>query len=257
MSKRILVMVVLAVSTTAATAAAAPSPTAIQNAQAACRAQQGKIGAAAFTQAFGAFGACVTSFARVEQQNLNAARAACTAEQSDVGFAASHDGQTFAQFYGNGPSGKNAFARCVSAKLKASSQAEGQTRPNPARLCTAERTARGTGFAQFYGTPGSNFKNAWGKCVSAFAKAQVQNELSAAATCRAEQGTSVFSQTFGTNANAFGKCVGTGARAETLARHQATMAALASCSAERKADPAAFRTKYGSFRSCVNQQLSS
>ena len=70
--------------------------------------EQGKIGTAAFTRAFGTFGTCVTSFARVEQQNLDAAKDACTTEQSAASFADSHGGQTFAQIYGNGPSGKNA-----------------------------------------------------------------------------------------------------------------------------------------------------
>jgi hypothetical protein len=45
----------------------------------------------------------------------NAAKA-CAAERSDPGFAASHDGETFEQFYGTNKNGKNAFGKCVSGK---------------------------------------------------------------------------------------------------------------------------------------------
>jgi hypothetical protein len=245
--------------------AAPPSGVATKRADATCKAMR-QLGPAAFTQAWGTLGRCVSLLARVEQQNLEAAQAACTAEQGDANFAATHGGKTFAQFYGAGRSGKNAFARCVAAKAKASSQAEGQSRPNPARLCAAQRTQMTAGpFSLFYGQ-NANGKNAFGKCVSTMAKAEVQNELTAAATCRAEQADAgfaaahagkTFAQFYGTNGdltNAFGKCVSAKAKAKTQAQQQATVAAVKACVAERKANRAAFKTKYGTFQSCVTQQ---
>jgi len=265
MLKKTVLLTLLASLSVAATAwAVAPTGAATKRADASCRALRGQIGPASFTQAFGTLGGCVSSLARVEQQNLDAAQAACTAEQGDANFAATHGGKTFVQFYGVGPLGKNAFARCVAAKARASSQAEGQSRPNPARLCVAQRTLMTPAlFASNYGTNG-NDRNAFGKCVSTMAHSEVQNELTAAAACRAEQAAAsfaadhagkTFAQFYGTNdlANAFGKCVAAKAKAKTQAQQQATIAAVKACGVERKADRAAFKTKYGTFRNCVLQ----
>ncbi|HXL43646.1 MAG TPA: hypothetical protein VN960_06255 [Gaiellaceae bacterium] len=244
----------------AASSTAAPSPDATKNANSACTALRAKIGPTVFGQAYATFGRCVSALAQVEQQNLTSAQSACTAEQSDPTFAAIHGGKTFDQFYGSGPKGKNAFGNCVSAKARASSRAEGQDRPNPARTCRAARTASPEAFKLLYG----NSANAFGKCVSKAAKAQTQNELNAAQTCRAEQsdatfvadhGGKTFAQFYGTNAdmsNAFGKCVSTKASEKTQSQQQATVAAAKACLSERNADQPAFRTKYGTFGHCVS-----
>src|SRR5260370_34255608 len=79
-----------------------------------CTARQAKIGGTAFAQAYANFGACVSRFAPLEQNNPASANSACTAEQADANFAAAHGGKTFAQFYGTGKSGKNALGNCVS-----------------------------------------------------------------------------------------------------------------------------------------------
>ena len=248
----------------AAAWAAPPSGVAAKRADAACKAMRGQIGPTAFSQAFGSLGGCVAALARVEQQNLAAAEAACTAEQNDANFAAAHSGQTFAQFYGVGPNGRSAYGRCLVAKANASSQAEGQSRPNPARLCSAQRDEMKSGpFATFYGT-NDNHRNAFGKCVSRLAHTEIQNELTAAAACRAEQADAgftaahgkTFAQFYGTNddlTNAFGKCVAAKAKAKTQAQQQATIAAVKACLAERKADRAAFEARYATFRACVVQ----
>ena len=249
----------------AAAAAAAPSPDATKNASAACNALRAKLGPTVFAQAYATFGRCVSSLTQVEQQNLASAQAACTAEQNDVTFPVSHGGKTFDQFYGTGARGKNAFGNCVSSKAKASSRAEGQDRPNPARTCRAARASMGlVAFKLLYG----NNANAFGKCVSKAAKARTQNELNAAQTCRAEQsdatfavnhGGKTFAQFYGRNAdlsNAFGKCVSTKASEKGQAQQQATVAAAKSCAGERNANPAAFRTKYGTFGHCVSLKAS-
>ena len=190
--KRLVIAALLAFAVSTVVATAAPGSDATKNANAACTALKAKIGATAFTQAYATFGRCVSSMAPVEQQNLTSADASCTAEQNDATFAASHGGKTFDQFYGTGKNSRNAFGNCVSAKAKASSKAEGQDRPNPARTCRAERTLMGVApFGALYGK-NANDRNAFDKCVAKAARAQTQNELNATAACRAEQGDATF-----------------------------------------------------------------
>jgi len=268
--KRIVLTTVFVVAVAAvASSAAAPATDATKNASVACTALRAKIGTTAFAQAYTTFGACVSSLARVEQQNINSAQAACTAEQNDPTFAVSHNGRTFDQFYGVGRNGKNAFGNCVSTKAKASSLAEQHARPNPSRTCRALRSQMGTStFSLTYGK-NANDGNAFGKCVSKAAHAQTQNELSAATACRAEQDDATFAathsgktfaQTYGTNAdlsNAFGKCVSSKASEQGQSQQQATVAAAKTCRSERNANPTAFRTKYGTFGHCVSLKASS
>ena len=101
------------------------------------------MGTTAFAKAYATFGACVSTYAHLEQSNATSAQEACTTEQADANFAAAHGGKTFDQFYGTGKSGKNAFGNCVSLKNRASQQAEQQGRLNPSRTCAAARTQMG------------------------------------------------------------------------------------------------------------------
>lgn len=268
MKRSILVStLVVALAALAASASAAGSD-ATKNASASCTALKAKMGATAFTQAYATFGQCVSSLVSVEQQNVNAATAACTAEQNDPNFAASHGGKTFDQFYGAGKKSRNAFAGCVSTKAKASSTAEGLARPNPSRTCRSVRLQVGvSAFALTYGKS-ANDRNAFGKCVSKWAHAQTQNELSAAAACRAEQADATFAaahsgktfaQTYGTGdlSNAFGKCVASKASEKTQAQQQATVSAAKACASELHASSTAFKAKYGTFGHCVSVKASS
>jgi hypothetical protein len=182
-----------------------------KNASADCTAFKAKIGVTAFAQAYSSFGACVSRYAQIEQQNQTSANVSCTALSTDVNFAASHGGKTFAQFYGTGKGGSNAMGRCVSSIAKTSSQVEQQGRLNPAQTCRALKARVGTSaFVLLYGTA-ANAKNAFGKCVSRTAQVQSQNELNASAACQTEQkaDAQAFAQKYGTNddkSNAFGKC---------------------------------------------------
>ena len=238
------------------------------NASDACTALRAKLGLTAFAQAYATFGACVSAYTRLEQQNVAAGDAACRAEQSDPNFASAHGGKTFEQLYGSGKTGKNAFGKCVSVKAKASSRAEQQGRLNPARTCRAARLQMGaTAFSLLYGT-NANDRNAFGKCVSRTARAQLASEVSSASTCRAEQadanfasahGGKTFDQSYGTNAdlsNAFGKCVSGKATAASNAEQQATVTAAKACLVEYNADVSAFRAKYSTFGRCVSQKAS-
>jgi hypothetical protein len=102
----------------------------------------------------------------------------------------------------------------------------GQDRENAARACRALRATLGVElFRQTYGTVQSNRRNAFGKCVSQWTRAEHQNRISARAACSAEQADANFPAThdgktfqefYGKNKNgknAFGKCVSTKARA--------------------------------------------
>jgi hypothetical protein len=89
---------------------------------------------------------------------------------------------------------------------------------------------------------------------------------SAQKQCRTERsamGTETFRQTYGTNKNrrnAFGKCVSSRARATEDAAAEAKQNASKECKAEKQADAAAFKAKYGTGKGanahgkCVSQK---
>jgi hypothetical protein len=221
------------------------------------------MGARAFSKAYPTFGACVSRYAPVEQQVTLSAKATCTAQQADPNFAATHDGKTFAQFYGTGKNGSNAFAKCVSIVAKANSKSEQDGRLNPARTCRALRAELTRPlFDKTYGK-NRNDRNAFGKCVSQTAKVQAHNEVSASSTCKADQsdsnfasthGGQTFEQFYGTNAdqsNAFGMCVSSTAKAASIANQHAIVRAALACKAQQKSDPTAFKAKYKRFGRCV------
>jgi hypothetical protein len=94
----------------------------------------------------------------------------CKAERASLGEKA------FAEKYGTNPNKRNAFGKCVSGKAKKPGDAtakpkdEGEKQENAARKCRAERAAMGEkAFAEKYGT-NPNKRNAFGKCVSKYAK---------------------------------------------------------------------------------------
>jgi hypothetical protein len=120
------------------------------------------------------------------------------------------------------------FGACVTKKAREEAQEAQNAHTNAAKECKAARSEDPAGFATEWGTPGQNGanrngKNAFGKCVSATAKAKEKKadakdqedatELKAAAeTCDDErsQGEEAFNSKWGENesdANAFGKCV--------------------------------------------------
>jgi len=169
--RKILLFAVLAlVAIPAAFAQGTTSPT--DQASTLCKAQRAAIGAPAFKLLYGgnsnAYGRCVSKLASaVSANNANAAKQ-CAAERSDATFAATHDGKTFAQTYGTGKNGNNAFGRCVSSKAKTLQDAQQQATINAAKTCKAERNAMGpVAFTTKYG----GHSNAFGKCVSKAAKA--------------------------------------------------------------------------------------
>jgi hypothetical protein len=171
--RRILIITaaVLALAGAAAVSAATPKQTAEQM----CSSLRSSLGSTTFGQTYGtnasrsnAFGQCLAKLEPLALQDLTTANQQCRAEQNDTNFPASHNGKTFAQFYGTGNL-KNAFGRCVSMKAKAQEQGQEQAIVNAARQCKAERSANPAAFKNKYGT-NANKSNAFGKCVSAKAK---------------------------------------------------------------------------------------
>ena len=154
-------------------AIASPAPTSADRARAVndCQvlrpAMNTALGAGTFGRAFGtaqrarmdAFRNCVARLARAEHQNRHQAVAEC-----DESTAAS--------------TSASAFGQCVAATMRAKSRADRRANMNAARTCKAERADTafasahdGKTFDEFYGTS-ANDRNAYGKCVSAHAKAQ-------------------------------------------------------------------------------------
>lgn len=259
MKRLTLVLVVAAV----VVPVAARAGTSSASARSDCAKLRATMDATAFSQAYANFGACVSRYAPIEGLVTSAAKATCTAEQADTNFAATHEGKTFDQYYGTGNKEQNAFANCVKIVANANRKVEQQGRMNPARTCRSIRTQLGASlFDMSYGKNKSD-RNAFGKCVSATAHLQAHNELSASATCSAEQADpnfasahngQTFYQHYGTNddqSNAFGKCVSSTATSASTAHTHAVVQAAHTCKAERKSDTSAFKSKYKRFSACV------
>ena len=150
----------------------------------------------------------------------------------------------------------------------------GQDRENAARACRDLRASMTPEiFRQTYGTVQSKRRNAFGRCVSQWARAEHQNRISARAACSAEQADANFAAThdgktfaehYGSgpnHRNAFGKCVSSKAKASSDEAQSRTLNAAKSCKAERAEMGASpFREKYGknasdrnAFGKCVSE----
>jgi hypothetical protein len=130
--------------------------------------------------------------------------------------------ELFRATYGTNHHKRNAFGRCVSTRSHATKQARKQAKSNASQDCKAEKAQDPAAFAQKYGT-GKKARNAHGRCVSQKAAAKT------AATVEQQVA--------------------------------ADVSAAQACKAERDADSAAFKEKYGSnrnkrnaFGKCVSQQ---
>jgi hypothetical protein len=166
--KRLLVILSLAAF---AVPAFATDPPGTPSAQQQCRDQRTSIGAQAFKDLYGtnhnksnAFGKCVSKTAKTLDQNAGEAKSSCKTEQAA-------DPEAFKDKYGTNKNKSNAYGKCVSALAKASDQEDQDNTINAAKQCKAERKLDPAAFKDKYGT-NKNKRNAFGKCVSAVAKAQ-------------------------------------------------------------------------------------
>ena len=160
------------------------------------------------------------------------------------------------------------FATAGSSAASSSAQSDAQ------KQCRAERNAMGAQtFKDTYGT-NKNRSNAFGKCVSHRTRQNTGDEKTAHSNaskeCKAERAAdpAAFKDKYGTGknkSNAFGRCVSQKSKAKTKQAEQSQVQAeenaAKACKAERKADPAAFKAKYGTnknksnaFGKCVSQK---
>jgi hypothetical protein len=158
-----------------------------------------------------------------------------------------------------------ALAFAVPAVAEETTTTTAPSTPTAQAQCRTERDAMGkTVFAQTYGT-NKNKANAFGKCVSkrnaATEKAAEEAHTNASKECTAEETAdpAAFTAKYGTGkkgSNAHGKCVSGKAKAETTEtvdeQVDADVSAAKTCKAERKADPAAFKAKYGTNKNKSN-----
>jgi hypothetical protein len=138
---------------------------------------------------------------------------------------------------------------------------------NAAKFCKALRADMSvTTFKQTFGT-NKNKSNAYGKCVSKHARTLDEIHSDAVKQCKAEREADpvAFAAKYGSNKNgknALGKCVSqTQSKLKAAAADEIENAAK-QCKAERKADPSAFATKYGTnankrnaFGKCVSRTV--
>ena len=162
----------------------------------------------------------------------------------------------------------------VTALLALPALAAAGSPPSPAdqaaavKQCSTERNNMGVAaFQALYAPTSANKSKAFGKCVSKLAQQNEQNRSNAAAQCRTERSAdaTAFAAKYGNgpnHTNAFGSCVSGKAKAAAAAQVQATVNAAKTCWTERKADPAAFKLKYGTntnksnaFGKCVSSHV--
>jgi hypothetical protein len=156
-------------------------------------------------------------------------------------------------------------ALALSSTAFADDSTPAPTTPSAAKQCKTERSAMGLElFRMTYGTNKTK-RNAFGKCVAkrtvATTDAAKQAKENASKDCAAEKTAdpAAFTAKYGTGkhgANAHGKCVSQKAKSDTAATvdHgvKADVKAAKACKTERKADPAAFRAKYGTSKNMRN-----
>ena len=104
-----------------------------------------------------------------QSDDKNAAKR-CKAERQRIGVEA------FKDKYGTNVNKSNAFGKCVSGQQAAADAAEVQeARENAAKKCKRLRAEMGVeAFREEYGT-NANKSNAFGKCVSKFAKKELES----------------------------------------------------------------------------------
>jgi len=151
----------------AVSAAAGSPPSPAKLAVQMCRSLRAQDGKQVFRQTYHSFAACLKQEKPTAAKDVTNAAMTCKAERSDPNFPASHDGKTFAQYYGtnggNGQgAGRNAFGKCVSTLAQQNAKSDVADSVDAARACKAQRASDPSGFQQSYGSG----RNAFGKCVA-------------------------------------------------------------------------------------------
>jgi len=170
MSKLVIIASLFALAVPAAFAAPPAGPGA-QGPSEPCKQQRRTIGMDAFRALYAPSGtpkaamdACLSSQKSIAGIAAKNAAMECKAERAQ-------DPAAFAGKYGTNPNKKNAFGKCVSAKVKEDVEDQQADTMNAAKKCKAERAQNADAFASTHGT-NKNKRNAFGKCVSKLAKGQ-------------------------------------------------------------------------------------
>jgi hypothetical protein len=151
------------------------NPTALAAKQ--CAAEK-KADKAAFTATYGkhAMRECIRAATGEVAEEAKNASQECRAERDA-------DPELFATTYGTNGNGKNAFGKCVSSKVGEEIAEAVEEFTGAAAQCREERDADPAAFMETWGTnapAGENAqgakRNAFGKCVSATAQAQEDEE---------------------------------------------------------------------------------
>lgn len=158
----------------APSALAAPAPNAGDRARAVqdCKILRAQLGKQTFRATYGtanvnrknAFARCFRQWSNEEAENRVQAVADCRAEQGTT----PESRQAFREQYGT-------FGTCVAQKRRAESREDRSDVMNAARTCKAERGTTEESRAAFKAKWGGN-ANAFGKCVSATARAADEDE---------------------------------------------------------------------------------
>ncbi len=125
-----------------------------------CHAEK-KADKAAFKATYGkrAMRTCIKGEKTDAKAESKAAKQACKDERAA-------DEDLFGETYGTNKNGKNAYGKCVSAKVDEEDSSDVEGFKNAAKECKSERAADRDAFKETYGS-NKNGKNAYGKCVSA------------------------------------------------------------------------------------------
>jgi hypothetical protein len=168
MKKTPLLIVSLAALAVSAVAFASDPPSPNQLAVQSCKQQVAALGGRTFRSTYGpnAFGKCVSRATSAAREDLQNAAKQCVAERKDPDFATSHDGKTFADYYGANGNHANAFGKCVSAKAKAATHEDAKAVATAAKQCKSEWRADKTQFRTDYGY-GPRKVAAFARCVKA------------------------------------------------------------------------------------------
>ncbi len=161
------------------------TPSAKQLAQQACKEERAAVGKATFRATYG-------TATKKKQKGQNAHRN-CVRQRTGEAAAAKSSAQSscreergtttesraaFNEKYGTNKNKKNAYGKCVSAQAGDELAEETADRVNASEQCKEERGTTDESkdaFREKYGT-NKNKKNAFGKCVSAIAKAQQDDQ---------------------------------------------------------------------------------
>jgi hypothetical protein len=150
MRKTILTLIAAAALIAPVAALADATPTTSSAANQFCKQQQTTLGTS-FATAYASFGKCVSKNTKNALNAIDNASKACAAERTanPAAFTA-----------------KNAFGKCVAAKVSQAAKAAAAKAPSALKQCKAARKSDPTGFAKWGTGP-----DALGKCVAATAKA--------------------------------------------------------------------------------------